>query len=37
MFKFLDKCRRRIKGRPITLIEVFICVGVIFRLIISKM
>ena len=35
MFKISDKWRRRIRGKLITLIEVFVCIGVIVSVIVG--
>ena len=35
MFKFVDKWGRGIRGKPITLIEVLICIGVVISVIVG--
>ena len=35
MFKFVDKWGRGITGKPITLIEVLICIGVVISVIVG--
>ena len=35
MFKFLDNWERRIRGKSTTLIEVFVCIGVIVLVIVG--
>ena len=35
MFRFVDKWGRGIRGKPITLIEVLICIGVVISVIVG--